>query len=120
MLDAHIELQGKKEEESANNFDSFQLLEKVLEIFKELYHGIFFLHNKRKTSTSPSTNTVTASDLDSRNISILMDMGFTHAQAVNALSIFSSVDEAADHLLFSGNAAQDAIMQPAEVCFKKK
>jgi hypothetical protein len=118
-----MSIQVKKEGETTPNFDSFQLLEKVLEIFKEIYHGIFVLHNKRKSSTSVGATSVPAIELDSAKISILMDMGFTHAQAVNALTLYSSVDEAAEHLLTNGNVGQDAVdavmaeQQPVEVCF---
>jgi len=110
-----------KEGETPNTVDSSQLLDKVLEIFKELFRGIFYLHNKNKKSTTPAVVLAT-SEFDPASIEILTDMGFSSIQARQALSLFSSVDEAADHLLMSGampthSFALNVEEQP-EVCFE--
>lgn len=85
-----------------------------MELFKELYQGLFYLHNTKKLANASSVSNVTANDVDSANIEILIDMGFAREQAIHALSIYPSVDEAAEHLLMSGAPTQVIIHNEAE------
>lgn len=97
------------------------MLEKVLDLFKELYQGIFYLHNKKKSLPDQSSESQAVAEIDNTNVEILIDMGFSNAQARQALSLYPTVDEAAEHLLATGAMAQadahEETEPQQEVCF---
>lgn len=91
--------------------DGLKFTERVISVYQELVRGMVQLHHMDEANKQEAELEVLIHEIDTDKVQMLVDMGFSQSDAVDALLQHATVPEAAEYLLSLAAQEQQAAQQ---------